>query len=467
MRNLGHIFFFLCMVILSLAAQADSASILAQAQASNAARYQFALSNNAEIRNTSDNKAFTLWWQPSATTPPSGVIVTLHGHDSFATDEFYLWQPYAQSRGYAILALQWWFGVGEALTDYYQPQEMYPIIRSLLTEKGIQPGAVLFHGYSRGSANSYGVTALDVASGNPFFTMTLSNSGGAATDFPFNKQIDAGAYGAKPFNGIQWVMYCGEKDPDPSINGCPAMNAAKDWVTQYGATVKLLIDDPNGNHGGFMTNSSNVNTALAQFSPTLRIKLLSGWNLLGNSFTSSLDVAPTLADTSNISTVWKWTPATNRWAFYTPSLATSELATYASGNGYDVLSTISGGEGFWVNAKQAFTLQMPAGSAILATDFKSSGTKKMVQGWNLITMGETKTPKQFNTALGSDVTTLWVWDASKSKWYFYAPSLDASGGLTSYIDSSGYLDFTASGISLSPGLGFWVNAPAALADTAP
>ena len=269
MNSIARILLPLAIATLPLAAHADSASLLSQAQAANTTRYQFALSNNAEIRNTSDNKAFTIWWQPTATTP-AGVIVTLHGHDSYATDEFYLWQPYAQTKGYAILALQWWFGVGEAINDYYLPQEMYPIIANLLTEKGVKPGAVLFHGYSRGSANSYGVTALDAVSGNRFITMTLSNSGGAAADFPPNQQIVAGAFGAKPYSGIQWVMYCGEKDPDPTTSGCPGMTAAKDWVTQYGATFKLLIDDPNGGHGGFMTNSANVNTALAQFAPSNR-----------------------------------------------------------------------------------------------------------------------------------------------------------------------------------------------------
>jgi len=64
-------------------------------------------------------------------------------------------------------------------------------------------------------------------------------------------------------------MYCGEKDPDPAINGCPAMNAARDWVTQYGANVVLFIDDPTGDHGGFMTNSANVETALATYATVL------------------------------------------------------------------------------------------------------------------------------------------------------------------------------------------------------
>ncbi len=252
-----------------VAALADSTSLLSQANAANPTRYQFAVNNNAEIRNTSDNKAFTIWWQPSTGTP-AGVLVTLHGHGSYASDEFYLWQPYLQAKGYAILALQWWFGGGETVADYYQPHEMYPIIASLLKEKGVQPGTVLLHGYSRGSANSYAVTALDTSSGNRYINMTLSNAGGAAADFPPNQQIAAGALGVSPFSGIQWVMYCGELDPDPTINGCPAMTAAKSWVTQYGATVKLLIDDPNGGHGGFMLSSSNVTTALNQFVPSPR-----------------------------------------------------------------------------------------------------------------------------------------------------------------------------------------------------
>lgn len=267
MYNIYRVLLVIVLAVFSHAAHADSASLLLQAKAANAVRYQFAVTNNAELRNTSDNKAFTLWWQATSGAP-SGVIVTLHGHGSYATDEFYLWQPYAQARGYAILALQWWFGGGETSADYYLPQDMYPIIASLLKEKGVVPGTVLFHGYSRGSANSYGVTALDTASGNRYFHMTLSNAGGAASDFAPNQQIAAGAYGAQPFSGVYWTMYCGELDPDPAINGCVAMKAAKEWVTKYGATVTLLIDDPVGGHGGFMTNSTNVNAALAQFVPT-------------------------------------------------------------------------------------------------------------------------------------------------------------------------------------------------------
>lgn len=293
--------------MLTLAAHADSAFILAKTQTANPTRYQFALSKGAEIRNTSDNKAYSIWWQPGA-TQPDAVIVTLHGHDSYATDEFYLWQPYAAQRNYAILALQWWFGVGELMSDYYLPEEMYPLIAALLTEKGVKPGAVLFHGYSRGSANSYAVTALDAYSGNHFFAMTLSNSGGVAADFPPNQQVVAGAYGAKPYAGIQWIMYCGERDPDPTLSGCPGMTAARDWVTNYGATIKLFIDDPNGDHGGFMTNSSNVNAALAAFAPLDAVTAVEFYNAgLGHYFLTADPVEASGIDAGSAGAGWSRT----------------------------------------------------------------------------------------------------------------------------------------------------------------
>lgn len=271
---------------LPIAARADSASLMSQAQRNNPVRYSFAQTKKAEIRATSDNRAFTVWWQPSSTStakPPKGVIVALHGHDSWATDEMYLWQPYAEKYGYGLLALQWWFGAGETTADYYTPEQMYPLISQLLVDKGITPGTVLFMGYSRGSANSYAVAALDnSSSGKHQFGLVLSNSGGAMSNYPPNQQISAGVYGKTPFAGIKWAMYCGEKDPDPNTSGCPAMQASKTWVTQLGAEVILFIDDPTGDHGGFMTNGSgaNVEKALAAFAGVLATPVQS--NVLSN-----------------------------------------------------------------------------------------------------------------------------------------------------------------------------------------
>jgi len=55
------------------------------------------------------------------------------------------------------------------------------------------------------------------------------------------------------------------------------------------------------------------------------------------------------------------------------------------------------------------------------------------------------------------LTTLWAWGGVLTNGYFYAPSLDKGGGLTSYITSKGYLDFGTK--ALDPTTGFWVNKP--------
>ena len=83
----------------------------------------------------------------------------------------------------------------------------------------------------------------------------------------------------------------------------------------------------------------------------------------------------------------------------------------------------------------------------------------MGSGWNLIATGDGKTPSQFNAivAAATPLTTLWAWDAGQSNWYFYAPSLEKTGGLANYITSKSYLNFGSS--VLGPTTGFWANKP--------
>lgn len=189
---------------------------------------------------------------------------------------------------------------------------------------------------------------------------------------------------------------------------------------------------------------------------TISVNLVKGWNLIGNGNDAPLTVASTFGNAANVSTVWKWVASKTRWAFYTPSLVGQALTDYATGKGYDVLTTINGGEGFWVNTTTAFAAQLPAGTAIASASFQS-----MAPGWNLIATGDSKTPSQFNALVGAvtPITTLWSWDAAQTKWYFYSPALEAQGStvLADYIAAKGYLGFGAK--ILEPSTGFWVNRP--------
>jgi len=190
--------------------------------------------------------------------------------------------------------------------------------------------------------------------------------------------------------------------------------------------------------------------------------LAAGWNLLGNGGSTTLDVAAAYGDAAKVNTVWKWIASASRWAFYAPSLTPQALADYAAGKAYDVLSTIKGGEAYWINAKVAFSAPAPAGTPITSASFRSMAT-----GWNLIAIGDNKLPRAFNNALSAttpaadeipaNVTTLWAWDAALRNWYFYAPSLDLAGTLGNFTASKSYLDFGTK--VLEPATGFWANKP--------
>ena len=241
-------------------------TLLAQAQAANAQRYEFAIKQGAQIVPTADGKSFYVLWLPKGfeTTARRAIIVTLHGHASWAFDEMFLWHSFAAQRGYAILALQWWFGEGERFQDYYSPYEMYPTIERVLREQKIARGNAILHGFSRGSANSYAVAALD-NSINQFFGLAIANAGGVGLDFPSNVDIERGKFGAQPFAGTQWLLFCGGNDPNPDRDGCGGMTKTRAWIEKYGGTIALFLQDPNGDHGAFHRNPTNVNTALDLF----------------------------------------------------------------------------------------------------------------------------------------------------------------------------------------------------------
>ena len=201
------------------------------------------------------------------------------------------------------------------------------------------------------------------------------------------------------------------------------------------------------------------------------LTLTAGWNLLGNGWNQSLPVASVFGDAARVTTVWKWDVAKSGWQFYSPTMTTQELQTYAAGKSFGVLSAVGAGEGFWVNIKQPFTVTLPNGTVVRGVDFQSGGARAPAAGWNLIAIGEALKANGFNSALSTsppvasvvpqNLTTLWAWDNAESKWYFYSPQLDAKGGtvLTDYIASKGYLDFTVANRLLLPGTGFWVNKP--------
>mgnify|MGYP001560492402 CR=1 FL=1 len=242
----------------------SSLGIYQRMLSSDSQNYQNASAAGASFSVTSDNKSFWLYWKPQnwSNSSPKKLIISLGGHDGYASQDFAAWYPILSEKyDFALTSLQWWFGQGETSSDYYTPAEMNKVINSFLASQGFtQTDLIVFEGYSRGSANSYSIAALN--SSSKYFDYVISNAGRFANDYSPNKDILNGTFGTTPFANYKWILYCGEKDPEPDINGCQAMESTKTTIEKYGASVVLFIKDPKGLHGSFMTTPTNAKQAL-------------------------------------------------------------------------------------------------------------------------------------------------------------------------------------------------------------
>ena len=208
--------------------------------------------------------------------------------------------------------------------------------------------------------------------------------------------------------------------------------------------------------------------------PVVVLALVKGWNLTGNGSDTPFNVDDFFGDSTKVESIWKWLRSGSTagikyptWAFRAPALADKGAALAAS-RGYELLTAVQPGEGFWVNVLTPFAVTLP-GAPLPAATLTPLGTARPGQlalggGWSLATNGEDLSPAQFYNAIGgkaSGLVSLWAWDAALGKWLLYAPSLEALGpaGQADYAAKRGLLDFAGSGRRLPPGGGFWIRRP--------
>lgn len=220
-----------------------------------------------EIRATSDGKSFLLVWKSSPA--PKRWIVSLHGAGrparGFATDDLAVWHRHLTDRDVGIVCLQWWMGTGDGARDFYTPVETYREIDHALQSLGVAPGAAMLHGFSRGSANSYAVAALDAGKGRHYFSLAVASSGGFVPDYPPNRALLAGEYGEHPLKGTRWITVAGARDPNQDRDGIGGMKRAAAWLKEQGAVVVESIEDPDSGHGALHTNPKNSARVLDVF----------------------------------------------------------------------------------------------------------------------------------------------------------------------------------------------------------
>ena len=348
-------------------------------------------------------------------------------------------------------------------------------------------------GACAGSAASCSVT-MDASKA---VTATFSAPGGSTTIAPTVPGTPTGV-SAIAGNGRATVTFQAPASDGGSAITSYTVSASPGGNTASGSSSPLTVTGlTNGTSYVFTVTATNAagsgaaSTSSAAVTPVApgTMPLNYGWNLLGNSAETPITVATAFNDSNMVTSVWKWSAASQKWAFYTPAQGDRGQA-YALSRGFDFLTTINAGEGFWVNSKAAFSANVPTATLVVSGSFTPAvanpitpgGSHALLpHGWNLIATGDGPTPAQFNEAIDTvvsnppsnappspptpplnvgiplNVTTLWAWDTVKGQWYFWAPSLVNSAGLAAFIAANGYLDFATA--VLAPNSGFWVNVP--------
>lgn len=250
----------------SLNASPEALRIFRQAQTSR--HFELLHKLSYQLRPTSDGKSFVVQWRSCAS--PKKWIVSLHGSRGFATDDMALWSRHLPGREVGLICLQWWKAPGrggDQTSDYLQPQEIYREADLALQDNHVQPGQVMFHGFSRGAANCYAVTGIDRIFGKSYFAVTVANSGGYNQGYPPNRFLENDDLGQPPLRGTRWITVAGGRDPNPERDGVPAMRRTCTWLESHGAEVIDRVEAPALGHGALPQSLEITKQVLDRFCP--------------------------------------------------------------------------------------------------------------------------------------------------------------------------------------------------------
>lgn len=165
-----------------------------------------------------------------------------------------------------------------------------------------------------------------------------------------------------------------------------------------------------------------------------------GWNLLSSLV--SINPQSQLTEPSFYS-IWKWKNIKGTWSVRLPNLE-DKGQVYASSKGFEFLSYIEPGEGFWVQSDNDGTF--------FVQGYESITPLSVTSGWNLVGL---KTNQSIGIEAligdkGSKILSVWKW--VKNTWHVYLPQQSDKGA--SYAQAKGFGVISA----ISPGEGFWIKA---------
>ncbi|MDP2105846.1 MAG: hypothetical protein Q8J76_07615, partial [Desulfobulbaceae bacterium] len=184
----------------------------------------------------------------------------------------------------------------------------------------------------------------------------------------------------------------------------------------------------------------------------ITLMLTPGWNLA--SCMVEFNASEVFGDSTTYASVWKWLASEKRWEVYLPTDPDNGEA-YAKSKGFELLSTVLPGEGFWVNVQS----DKPPTTDIRG-ELAKDPSLALAKGWNLLGLksGQSLWIEDRSDAEKTAIESLWKWKGKEKKWAVSLPNAPDGDGGQAYADSKGFTLLE----SIDPGEGFWVNANEAI-----
>ncbi len=231
--------------------------------------YADAMAAGARVVNLEPMNTFFVLWVPEGyeNMATRRVMVIAHGHTGNAYREVGLELDFAREHGYAIVAIQWWPGEGDAMYSGQQFYEFMDVaLRYMKYKYHAQLDKCALRGWSLGSEISFEVTYLDRVSGNNRLALTISHDGGMrpnpddmSVGKEFTRNLYDGVYGDDAFEGAHFYLYSGA---EPQIG---YMRNTAQVITAFGGVVERLVLDEGAGHDGFYRHPQYHEDALDIF----------------------------------------------------------------------------------------------------------------------------------------------------------------------------------------------------------
>lgn len=215
------------------------------------------------------SKYFAAWFPDTwASSSPRRVMVGLHGTGGAPETEWSVdWKDIVSQRGWAYVGLKY---VNDATGVHDDETTIYANITSMLSDIAAScdfgSPSMFLVGFSRGSAEAFPVSYLDLKSRH-YFKAIGNNSGAWTPGGPLTPTMQGvvDRNETTAYSGAAFWMYCGELDMQQGFPMCDGMEVARATIERYGGTVERLYEDPTGGHGGLAKNSDAWGAMFAYF----------------------------------------------------------------------------------------------------------------------------------------------------------------------------------------------------------